>query len=69
MTIGLLSSPLMTILTSPVETNFDWANKRINTSSKMIAVNATMDVMITEPMNISFNFWSDLIPIWENKYI
>jgi hypothetical protein len=35
----------------------------------MIAVNATMDVMITEPMNISFNFWSELLPIWEHKYI
>jgi hypothetical protein len=68
-TIGLLSSPLMMILTSPVETNFDCANRRINTSSKMIAVNATMDVIITEPMNISFNFWSGLIPNREHKYI
>jgi hypothetical protein len=48
--IGLLSSPLMMILTSPELTSLDWAKRRINTSSRIIAVNATMEVIITEPM-------------------
>jgi hypothetical protein len=50
-TTGLLSSPLMMIFTSPELTNLDWAYKRINTSSRIITVKATMEVIITEPMN------------------
>src|SRR5690606_21623344 len=47
-TTGFSSSPLMTILTSPDVTSFDWANNNIKTSSRMINVNATTEVMITE---------------------
>ncbi|HCB47544.1 MAG TPA: hypothetical protein DEP37_14075 [Algoriphagus sp.] len=42
----------------------DWANKRINTSSNMIKVNATMDVIITEPMKFWFYFSYGLIPVF-----
>jgi hypothetical protein len=45
---GFFSSPLMMILTSPEDTNFDCAKRRTNTSSKIIRVNATIEVMITE---------------------
>src|SRR5690606_23991160 len=47
-TNGLVSSPLMMILTSPEVTSLDWANNNIKTSSRMINVNATIEVMITE---------------------
>jgi hypothetical protein len=49
-TIGLLSSPFTMILTSPEATSLDWANNRIKTSSNMISVNATIEVIITEPI-------------------
>jgi hypothetical protein len=68
-TIGELSSPLTTILTGPEATSFDWANRRIKTSSRIIIVNATTDVMITEPMKFWFDFPYGLTPIWDYKYI
>jgi hypothetical protein len=68
-TIGLLSSPLMIILTSPEFTSLDWAKRRINTNSRMIAVNATMEVIITEPMNSYFLFFVGKPRFWEYKYI
>jgi hypothetical protein len=45
---GFFSSPLIIIFTSPDDTNFDWAKRRTNTSSRIIMVNATIEVMITE---------------------
>ena len=35
----------------------------------MMTVNATMDVIITEPMKYWFYFSYGLNPIWEHKYI
>jgi hypothetical protein len=67
--IGLLSSPLMIILTSPEFTSLDCAKRRINTSSRIIAVNATMEVIITEPMNSYFLFFVGKPRFWEHKYI
>jgi hypothetical protein len=44
------------MLTSPDATSFDCAKRRIKTSSNMMTVKATMDVIITEPMKFWFNF-------------
>jgi hypothetical protein len=55
-TIGELVSPLIMMLTSPDATSFDCAKRRIKTSSNMMTVKATMDVIITEPMKFWFNF-------------
>jgi hypothetical protein len=62
--MGLLSSPLIMIFTSPEFTSLDWANNRISTSSTMIRVNATMDVIITEPMKFWFYFFFGIRPFF-----
>src|SRR5690606_18512800 len=45
-TKGFFSSLLMTILTSPEVTSLDCANNNIKTSSNIIRVNATTEVII-----------------------